>query len=328
MLSLLIILLSVGTGLLGFASQLQQTGAVSIAISEQDRRGLVDARQSLLSYSVLYPYLYGPTGAGPAHFPCPDTDGYQQQDVELSTGIRQRRDGPNPPCASLAGSQGLLPRHTVLPGRRYLFHSQSYQRYHYHVEGAVVNNPVNRVVGLYHLRAQAHQAVASIRLSSPDNTRVVARVTLTGQSLIEATVASVGAWIIQRSSQILNRQCVLQADDAVQQASLGQACHLPKTVSSLCDGDEVLALVLDAPVVHSSECLVNDLGSNTIEGAPASRHWFVRNLWYTSVNVSYLDECDKPQPDGLSCVLSFSGDSPKAVSTDGEYIELTWVSPS
>ena len=330
LLSMLVMLLSVSAGWLSIASTAAQYGATPNAISERDRRGLADARQSMLSYAVLYPYFYGPTGAGPAHLPCPDTDGYRESDAEVQSAENQRRDGPNPPCADHAGSDGQLPRHIALPGYRYLFHSQSTQRYDYTVAGFMVNNPLNRVVNLDRLYAHADQPVATIRLASSINKKSKASVSITGMALVNATAASVADWVVKRSARVRYESCRLQSNDVVAKQPIleTKVCHSPGSLSQQCVSDQLLISVLDLPAVFSGDCLATSLELNTLDGVPALRHWFVRNEWYRSFTLTRQDECAEEESLRLSCELSFSFDSLKAAIDDRRPIELSWIRSS
>ena len=71
---------------------------------------LGQSRQALLSYSALYPYLYGPKGAGMGHLPCPDTDSLLLESMDWSI-----NHGPNPPCGNNPMAVGHLPSHISFP---------------------------------------------------------------------------------------------------------------------------------------------------------------------------------------------------------------------
>lgn len=53
----------------------RRTTQQRLAADDKVRADLVFARDALIDYSVNYPSHYPETGAGPGHFPCPDTDG-------------------------------------------------------------------------------------------------------------------------------------------------------------------------------------------------------------------------------------------------------------
>lgn len=327
LLAMTVLLLSIGAGWVGVASGLKQTEDSLTSFSRHDLGHIVNARQSLLSYAAVYPFLYGPMGAGAGHLPCPDTDGNQQDSVDSQSANSQRLDGPNPPCASLGGSDGSLPRHTVLPGQRYLFHSEPYQRYQYRVSAKVINNPVNRRINLQRLITSSSESLATIYLPSSVDSRVDAHVSITGGALIHATSASVAAWLLRRHAQIHAEQCLSQSDELITTLVVTEdlskaAC--PTAFIPICQGDDVMALVLDMPLVMGDGCIADSLASNTIEGVPALRHWFVRNEWYLSIALSRDEQCDQSRAAALSCVLSYVPQSGAAVNPLAEFIELRW----
>ncbi|MFK7859038.1 MAG: hypothetical protein AB8B64_09460 [Granulosicoccus sp.] len=332
LLTMLVLLLSVGGGWMSHSRLTYVNSEASHTISVNDQHSLVQARQSLISYAALYPYLYGPTGAGPAHLPCPDTDGYRERGSRAQSGQNQSRDGSDPPCASQSGSDGLLPRHTVLPGHRYLFHSQPWQRFEYRVAGHMINNPLNRVVNLQGLVADAQEPVATISLPLSDDADTAAHVTIRGRALVNATVASVAAWVIQRTVQTGQALCSTATDDASGLlATTGngsvETCSSPVsyTENPSCQYDEALAIVLDRPFVFSGECLLGSLESNTIERVSALRHWYIRNGWYRSLQLSYHEGCSADQLARSSCVLFASPELHKATILPGMRIELYWA---
>ena len=311
LLIILLAVLGVGSSWLGISMHSRQSLPGTNRLSVDDAQRLVDSRQSLLSYAVLYHYLYGPSGAGPAHLPCPDTDGYREQGANLESGLSQRRDGPNPPCASLYESDGHLPRHTVLPGNRYLFHAQPWQRFEYRVAGSMINNPVNRIVNLQHLSQVDNSALASIGLRSPSDSSLVGRVTISGQALRDATAASVAAWLkgrIATSDQWLCANPLETISDAEQtgQQSDGDICEVLHRQASGCKTDGLLNLLLDKPIEFSgSACLADELRHNSIEGVVATRHWFIRNLWFEWVDISFAKGCEPAAPSALDCKLAY-----------------------
>ena len=315
LLVMLVMILGVGSSWLGISMHSRQALLSPDSLSERDAQRLMDARQSLLSYATLYPWLYGPSGAGPAHLPCPDTDGYGEQGAQPESGMTQRRDGSNPPCASLLSSEGYLPRHTVLPASRYLFHSEPWQRFHYQVAGNVVNNPVNRVVNLELLSSTDDLALARISLRSSIDSSTVGQVIIRGQALRDSTAASVAAWVKARVATSSRSRCVSLPNDGVA-SDAGvvhgagvipdagvvpgsvdadgsvEICSEQQSPSADCDADRLFSYLLDQPVQYSSDtCLVDNLQLNTLEGVSATRHWFVRNLWHDWVDIGYGQGC-------------------------------------
>ena len=298
LLMMLAMILGVGSSWLGVSLQVRHTLSGSVRLSERDAQHLMDARQSLLSYATLYPWLYGPSGAGPAHLPCPDTDGYRKQDALPESGMTQRRDGSNPPCASVSSSAGQLPRHTVLPGSRYLFHVEPWQRFDYRVAGNVVNNPINRIVNLQLLSSTEQSALAHISLRSSVDASVVGEVVIKGKALRDSTAASVAAWVKARVAKSSGSQCSSPADagvvpDSVEADASAAICGDQLPTSTDCDVDRLLLYLLDKPVQSSGNgCLADNLQLNTMEGLVATRHWFVRNQWHNWVDISYGQGCD------------------------------------
>ena len=102
---------------------------------------LGQSRQALLSYSALYPYLYGPKGAGMGHLPCPDTDSLLLESMDWSI-----NHGPNPPCGNGPVAVGHLPSHISFSEERYMIHAGTGRRVEYTVSSTVINNPTNRPV--------------------------------------------------------------------------------------------------------------------------------------------------------------------------------------
>ncbi|MFK7995222.1 MAG: hypothetical protein AB8B87_13850 [Granulosicoccus sp.] len=328
--TMLVLILSIGGGWIGVTSGSSMRGVTSTPLSLKDRQGLVDARQSLLSYSAIYPYLYGPTGAGPAHLPCPDSDGYRQSAMGFQSGKNQSRDGPNPPCAATIATEGMLPRHIVLPGYRYIFHAESWQLYDYRVAGDLVNNPLNRIVNLSRLYSDDQTPAATISLSRSKTTSPDAMVTISGKALARATVGSIAAWIIQRSSQVRSKICLLPAsrpkDEVTDQGgSSVDVCPSPGSMNPECTIDTLLTHVLDVPHVNGHGCLFNSLELNTIEGVPALRHWFIRNEWYKSIKLSYYQDCEDVLPAASHCDLYLLPDSRRIKHKHQWFIELFWT---
>jgi len=297
LLMMLLVLLGAGGGLLSFSAQMH--GHVQVDLQDIDAQRLVDARQSLLSYSVLYHYLYGPAGAGPGHLPCPDTDGYAQAAHTLESGFIQRLDGANPPCASADEPDGYLPRHTVLPGIRYLFHSEPWQRYEYRVAAQIINNPVNRTVNLATLDQSGHRSLAVVSIPSLNGDFVQGQVTLRGNSLRHGMASSVAAWVLARSNQTVRFDMPLR-----------------------CESDRLLTMIFDQPVTLSgTACLTDSPGENTIEGVPVARHWYFRNRWHEWVRVVNEQGCETGALSAEKCRLVLPKDSRNGVNkTDSEIV--------
>lgn len=226
-------------------------------------------RQSLLAYATVYPFLYGPRGAGPGHFPCPDVSG---------------ADGPDPPCGRQTVAKGRLPRHVSLPGRRHAFQSDVSQRYSYIVDSDLINNPVNRVVNdevlenrveaqpiLARVGTEVHPLQSGSRISLP----------LTARSMIPGIRNVVAAWTVQRVNRLVGQDCIVQpvrthAEEVVVQER------------------QLIELIADRTEQGSLACINEQSADSSeedylIEGVPASSHWFIRNRWHERISVVPVD---------------------------------------
>lgn len=102
---LILVMGTMGVLLKGFSNrkaQLRQDAATSEALSQ--------AKAALIAYAVLYADNYPPTGAGPGHLMCPDTDAPAFD----ANGVPSPPYGtPNAPCGPNA--IGRLPQKVTLP---------------------------------------------------------------------------------------------------------------------------------------------------------------------------------------------------------------------
>ena len=298
LLTMLLLMLSASAGWVSLS--VRQPGSSRTGLPLIDAQRLADARQSMLSYAALYPYLYGPAGAGPGHLPCPDTDGYTQTSVAMEPGYLQRRDGANPPCASMDETDGYLPRHTVLPSIRYLFHAEPWQRFKYRVSEQLINNPVNRIVNLDTLDRAGHRALAFISLSSSDDSSILGQVAISGKSLRFAMASSVAAWVSTRAAQTSHVVTPLR-----------------------CESDRLLTIIYDTPLQFpTSGCLADSPELNRIEGVPAARHWFFRNRWHEWVNVVDEQDCKVIALSTTDCRLVYPTESRHGVGDTNNTIVL------
>jgi hypothetical protein len=323
----------------GFALYAKSGNVVSVPVSEHvslaDQQLLIDARQALINYSTLYPYLYGPRGAGPGHLPCPDTDGgavdsvtslnAEKRSVHGSdhsiSRITERNfagDGPNPPCGRTSVSIGKLPRHVRLADQRYTFHTASSQLASYSVSSDFINNPVNRIVNPSMLYPNIRkEAAATISLPSGTLHRSAATVELSHESLLAVALPSVAAWIINKSKNLSYDWCSGQTqnsefDTTIDNPATVQAvenCPAYKTLLERCPQDGALLLAVDR-LPETGECAGSDYASLSIDGVPASRHWFVRNQWPRWVEISADQFC-----------------GPEIRNTVGEVCELRFLRP-
>ena len=353
LLVVMMLMAGVGGGWLSMTGSGRSTGTQHGALaSHSDIDALIQARQSLLSYAALYPYLYGPAGSGPAHLPCPDTDAAGMGNVASITDAGHRRDGPNPPCSSPDGSRGRLPRHTVLPGYRYLFHAAPWQMFEYEVASEVVNNPTNRLVNMATLQNLNNVPVAWISLSLLSEQQQVARVPIMGSSMYRATAASVAAWLIQRVamrnaefcvSNLVNEaagaEAVLDTDSdsddtpiaaepisAIDPASTDELgnCYPVTAAEGMCVDDAFFRRLLDTSASADDACLEENFTQYTMESTPAARHWFFRNRWYESIAVSAAGECLYDAPVYAQCHLQLISTPSYPAPLKASRIELQW----
>lgn len=276
----------------------------------QDQTTLIEARQSLLSYAALYPWLYGPQGAGPGHLPCPDTDNPAQGKVFDHRGI-SNTDGPNPPCGKHSVASGKLPRHVRLSDRRYAFHTEPEQRATYRVSGEFINNPVNRIVNPSIVDSQAKfnlAAVVELPVAAKDLPG--ARVVLTHQVLLRSTLPSVAAWLIDKSQTLSRSWC----DEVVPDVEISflnngngfNALRCTRFVAMVerCPHEQALLLAMDN-LPETDSCAADVLASLSLDGVPAARHWFVRNQWSEWFEFEKGEECTINRIDADPCLLQF-----------------------
>lgn len=323
-LAMLVLLMSVGGAWLGMLGLPKSARYIDETLSFHDRQSLVDTRQALLSYATLYPFLYGPSGAGPGHLPCPDSDGFHRGLAPPESGFHQRRDGPDPPCIALPVSAGMMPRHVKLPGLHYVFHTQVTQNFLYEVDGALINNPLNRLVNSSVLRQPDSVPAAVVSLPSVNGTSMLGRVELSRSAILGTTVAAVAAWIIARSRETRPGSC--DSDEQVDVLGVVQVtpCDKSLTPATDCESEHLLELLLDVSVAVDT-CLIANVKDHTIEGVPAERHWFLRNEWLSFVALDYAKGCE-PGLHGISlCKLIYPPESRQAVKRGGTRLTLRWV---
>lgn len=288
--------------------RLMSGGADSIV--SQDGVLLFDARQSLLSYSALYPFLYGPRGAGPGHLPCPDTDGNQNPAI-----VSVVLDGPNPPCGSNPVARGRLPRHILLSEQRYLFHNESVQRATYHVASAFINNPTNRIMNSGvpdRTDDGALKVAARLATSGSDVDTPSGAVPVFQKTMMQGIKPAVAAWLIDKASGRTGEPC-----------GEYQPCALIPRTDPECIHNEVLSLIVDT-AVSDERCLEDKLDEMTIDGVPALRHWFVRNQWLDWIHVTVSAECmEHPvQP----CALVYKPTAERGQpDSDHRFIAVRWL---
>lgn len=278
---LMTLLLSTGAGsvLLHQASRVSSNRPIERALAA--RESLADARTLLLAYSANYANLYGPTGAGPGHLPCPDTD-------EADAADDPRLDGPNPPCGRGKFANGALPRHVTLRRHRHAFHAEPDQRIRYAVSTGYINNPVNRVVNASGASetfgSERTHTIASLSMpvtqgfgSNAD--RLVTTAIVTRDQLLEVVRPAVVRWFIQHASERLVMDCVEETP-----------CS---RLTLLLNDDSADAGVSPTGPIQGADLIewLSDPDTGFIEAVPASRHWFVRNGWIRNIALSVDDDC-------------------------------------
>lgn len=301
LLLMLFVLLSAGVTGLSRTLHLRSASAPGFTA---EQRALQIARQALLSYAALYPWLYGPRGAGPGHLPCPDTD-------ILSVAARPRssgRDGPNPPCGTDAEATGHLPRHVNLPGHRYVFHVEPLQRLEYLVSSDMINNPVNRIVNDEVIRANPEDLPYLAWIWQPliengQRKSPILRVPISRQSLLPGVRQSVAAWLVQQVNRHRVNGCspVPERDSGYSRTEGLDVLNLIAEVKpgSLADASREIESAqeycLESPLPGKAA------DDRLLEGVPLASHWFVRNRWHERIGLRASESCaSEPYP---NCIL-------------------------
>jgi hypothetical protein len=284
---------------------------------EQQRRQalmLIRARDALISYAVSYIDLYGPRGAGPGHFPCPDTD----SPGSANANSPWRGDSPDPPCGHGLVASGRLPRHVSLATHRYVFHTNAKQELTYSVSTRFINNPTNRVVhpgkrGTLRIDSSA-DVVAVITAANQQ------KVLLRSADLRLPMMQRVGAWLLATLHMPAPRACNTEAlactlatpddnqcqgiDVAAEPASHAVTITGVALLEWLADDDTMLPAACDdgAPSQTETEAL--------LEGVVLQYHWFVRNVWHAYVDLQLSPQCQLPS--AVACRFHLQGLLPDA----------------
>jgi len=233
-------------------------------------QAMQSARQSLLVYATLYPYLYGPRGAGPGHLPCPDIDG---------------SESPAPPCGNASPATGQLPRHVSLPGHRYAFVPDVSSSYRYIADSDVINNPVNRRVNDETLEGLAQRSPYLAWVESEASVLPQSRVPLSASALIPGLRKLVAAWLLTRIHREFGKSCMTSMN-AYGSLQAGELSWLVLITDELSDAGDAS----DAPPGCAEQVDIDSLlSSRQIEGVPALSHWFIRNRWHERIRLSNLD---------------------------------------
>ena len=312
----LLVLLSGSAGLLKLTT-LNTGGSSGLRAVNAKQLPLRHSRQALLSYTALYPWLYGPQGAGPGHLPCPDTDHSTVTDTQA-----QLKDGPNPPCGRQPLSAGQLPRRVNLSGGRYAFSSLASARLGYHVHSSVINNPLNRKVNPSLLLDDNNPVSALARISIPGSESVPTDArgvlsVITPASLLLAIRPGVAAWIIERMELLGTDSCVLKADAIVgshwapgTNSSPGVSAESNPDELSMAHAEQEEHKALDKP--QSTRCQRSEALAGLCIGAlePQSRvtstsamdeKTALQILLWLVDSIPELDAC----PDNIASLLTF-----------------------
>jgi len=215
-----VLLASSGFAFLFGGSYIVQSGRASYP-TLNDRLELMQSRQALLSYSSLYPFLYGPRGAGPGHFPCPDTD----SSVHFNALDWSRRAGPNPPCGSSIKTTGNLPSHINIGNKRYLVHSKIMSPVSYQVSTGVINNPVNRPVNPNFTFAEESPDWFPVLLRETtsyggEGSHIVSEMPITNAALLQSLRPAVAAWFVNRVSELFGQACLASVVSSIETSQL------------------------------------------------------------------------------------------------------------
>ena len=253
LLALLALLLAgaTATALLG---AVPSVGPVAGRGAAADLERLAAARDALLAYSTVYPELYGPTGAGPGHLPCPDTD----------DGFRLA--GPNPPCGREEVVAGRLPRHVTVGDVRVGLDVDDGRGapVRYRLAARAANNPARRPLALVR---GARDAVAELSLPGRDGSPGVA-LRIGADALDRAAERRVAAWIAARAASHGGDGTGPDGDDGA--TPLDAAALVTRRTASATGDGTVLAL---------------------IDGVPRTRHWFVLDGWTRRFEVRVAPAC-------------------------------------
>ena len=314
---ILVILTAIGgVALTQLSVRLRSKITLSNAVSMNAELG--QSRQALLSYAMLYPYLYGAKGAGVGHFPCPDTD-------SLNSGVTtwSSRNGPNPPCSSSPVSIGHLPSHISFPEGRYMIHASFAARVNYAVSAHVINNPSLHAVNpslMSTSSAPRQQPVLLQQQASIFNSgyKFDSEAIVSKPALLLAVRVGLAAWFRGRMHKQDHTACRLKQNiklDDIENTYVGRCAQIKqlalhcraiqlstknkqqrepvapwqKTEKEL-QGDLVMLYVADA-IPHPYQCEKSVLAQIQIERVPAIKHWFVKNGWPEWIQMDHDVQC-------------------------------------
>ncbi len=295
---------------------------------------LTDARHQLIAYSASYLESYKPTGAGPGHLPCPDTD-WSPNTYKVQAGLRG--DGPNPPCGKDTIAVGKLPRHITNGKNRYAFHLEDKHALWYAVDTRFINNPVNRVVnpdtiGRIDL-VDALPAAAMVfiprdaaSLWVQDNDVVSNRlrealqggqglddledaisqyVLITPELLLKAVSQRIALWMHEQYQTSTLFTCV--SDRACAYIAVS-ACGIPirsKAMLILLQAHNSVNCDGTPKDIDRVGRIIND---SKLDSVYLRRHWFFRNNWWKHVDIQVADTCAKALNDCSAMVQAATND--------------------
>lgn len=297
---------------------------------------LGQSRQALLSYSALYPYLYGPKGAGMGHLPCPDTDSLQLASTDWSI-----NHGPNPPCGNNPMAVGHLPSHISFPEERYMIHAGSGRRVEYAVSASFINNPTNRpvnpeVISDLPVDLRHTALLKQHRSNTGSNAIHSSEIALTSKALMLAVRPSLAGWLIDKLKDQHTSVCELNQIALIQEEVDERCRHVRKLVLKCSVKDnpsdtwqtsserfqsKLLLLFLADVVPDQYQCEKSIDEQIYIDYVPAKQHWFVRNGWLDWVSIDHDTLC--VQYPRITCKLAY--DNLRAHDRLREPLMLRWI---
>ena len=259
-----------------------------------DLARLVAARDALLAYATIYPELYGPTGAGPGHLPCPDTDD------------AFRLAGPNPPCGRGDVATGRLPLHvTVAATRVGIDVDLGGEPVRYRLATRAANNPARRPFASAGDDASGastgRDAMAVLASVGRDGAEV--SLALRESALRVAAERRVAAWVASRAASPASNED--EPEDVEAGASVGSR---PSTDRATGDGIDVLALVTRRVPSSSGEDML------LVDGVPQARHWFAADGWADVFRVTVAPAC---RDAARECAWRADGSARQAARLEG-----------
>lgn len=316
---LLVGLLGLGSGML-WATRFSNTSTYWQHFLVESRQ-LKAERQRLMHYAVDYANLYGHGGAGPGHFPCPDTD------------VGNEHPGPNPPCGSNPVASGKLPDGVGRRGVRIAFSHSLRARSQYSVVKELVNNPAPPIGGdRWPANAQLTDTLTGyVQLTQPSGQyRVIAH-----RQLQKPVYRWVRAWLVNQwlakplshCERVPTFEAALSLTDALNSAITIEdrnrfivlARCLPNAQAMTIHGRSMsseandpsnpsqavskhCSLPSDVCTVVADDYLLALLGNIADEwqGVPLKRHWFIRNGWLGQAVLHFHSSCLRPN---ATCVL-------------------------